>query len=210
MPGTDWTIYYKGKKSLFSKITQRFTLDIIVECIEKYVTKKAVKILELGGGNSCFAEEICHRQRVAIYDIIDNNTLGVQLFNKKVLNTNKAFGRKMDLLDEEQTIEQKYDFVYSIGLIEHFGERDRNKIIERHFEYCGHEGYVLISFPTPTFKYRFFRKIMEFLGVWQFWDEYPLNYGDVKEKLIKYGTVKEVKLNGKLPLSQMMVVVHKA
>lgn len=206
---TDWDVYYKKKRSFFSEYTQRFTLELILDLYNK-TCEKANKgnVLELGGGNSCFAENFCKKTCIDRYDIIDNNEYAVALFRDKSINAEEHKGIVLDLKNPDNAIpEMKYDFVFSIGLIEHFNDDDRRNVIDNHFKFCKEEGYVLISFPTPTLKYRFWRKVMELLGMWQFWDERPMFYEDIKSEFEKNGEVKEVVINKKLFLTQTIVLV---
>lgn len=200
---TDWTAYYRKRKSWFSRFTQQYTIKELLTHI-----RDDASVLELGGGNSCFAEDICKKRKIIRYDIVDNNRLAVEMFEQIGLNTPAAKGYLFNLLDGMKG-EERYDFVYSVGLIEHFQGSDIAKIIERHFEYCKPDGTVLITFPTPTRKYRLCRKCMELFGVWQFWDENPLKKEDVDNFIRKYGSIMECYINQKLPLTQMIVVAKK-
>ena len=102
---------------------------------------------------------------------------------------------------------EPYDFVYSIGLVEHFESDARKEVIKGHFDLVKNGGYVLISFPTPTLKYCFWRRVMEIFHVWQFWDERPFFYEEIADCLSEFGEVKEVILNRKLFLTQTLVFV---
>lgn len=203
---TDWTNYYQKKRSVFSTITQRYTLNKIQTYIQKFHKQGDLLILECGGGNSCFAKQLCDALNIAAYHIIDNNELGISLFEKMDLNTKSIIGYK-EYLSEK--LLGKYDFVYSIGVIEHFRGKDIEKVIQNHFKCCKKGGFVLISFPTPTLKYRIIRKIMEILHIWQFKDEKPLLFEDVKDHFEIYGNIISVELNKKLPLSQLLVLAKK-
>lgn len=167
---TNWTEYYQRKKSFFSTYTQQFTLEKVLSCIDQSIGSEPVdsSIMELGGGNSCLAEEICNQRNIS-----------------------------------------KYDFAFSIGLIEHFQPEERKQVIRNHFQYCRPGGFVMISFLTPTRKYLFWRRVMELLGMRMFWDEQPLAYDDVKGELLRNGEVLKVELNKKLFLTQMIIFAHK-
>lgn len=209
--GTDWTAYYTQKRSWFSTYTQKFTFHIIKNAIDKYILKYhpeiTLHIAELGGGNSCFAEQLCKTVPINTYDVFDNNALSIELFNKMDLNTENHTGNLIDLLTENNTsLNKQYDFVYSIGLIEHFRGNDIKTVISRHFEYCKPHGIVFISFPTPTRKYRVIRKCMEWLGVWQFHDEKPLRYEEVQNFFELHGEILTHFINRKLLLTQMVVI----
>ena len=204
---TDWTAYYKEEKSWFSTFTQQFTLKEILHHIKE---NEPLDLIELGGGNSCFAKELCNRRIIKRYDIIDNNNLAVEQFRRQELASQSHTGYLFDLLNKEEKIDSAlYDFVYSVGLIEHFIGEDIGTVIERHFECCKPGGIVLISFPTPTVKYRIIRKCMEVTGRWQFHDEVPLTYEAVRDIFTCNGDIQAHYVNRKLPLTQMIVVTKK-
>ena len=206
---TDWTTYYKKKKSFFSTYTQKYTLRYIGNVIER-MNGKQIEVLECGGGNSCFCEALASKYlNISKYDILDNNEYAVKLFNTKGLEISHE-GTVIDLtqrVDEENI--RKYDFVYSIGLIEHFSEEDRKSVIDAHFSFCKPGGIVFISFPTPTLKYRICRKFMELTGTWQFWDETPLTEDRVRTYMEKDAVIIDSFLNRELPLSQHIIVAKK-
>lgn len=206
---TDWTEYYKKKKSFFSEFTQKYTLKIINNAITELNNNESpIRILELGGGNSCFANQICLSNKVQQYDIIDNNVLAVEMFDNQNLSVeHKAYC--INLLNIENSDCEKYDFVYSIGLIEHFRGDDIKKVIKQHFDRCSVGGTVLISFPTPTKKYLLVRSFMEKCGVWQFNDEKPIRFDEVKDNFEEYGEIQSHFLNKKLPLTQYVVIAKK-
>ena len=68
---------------------------------------------------------------------------------------------------------------------------------------------MLITFSSSTKKYKIIRRFMEVFKVWQFYDEEPLEWEDVRETFGKNGKVLAHYINRKLPLSQMIVVVIK-
>lgn len=207
---TDWTQYYKGKRSWISSFTQRYTLESILVAMNEYVNNESdIRICEMGGGNSCFAIKICEKKGVRTYDIIDSNELAVRLFGKMHLAAKYYRGICRDLLMDDTGEKSKYDFVYSVGLIEHFRGKDIRTMISRHFEFCKDDGIVLITFPTPTKKYIFTRKLMEFFGVWRFHDEKPIRYEEIEDCFKAHGEVLEHYINRKLYLTQEIVITRK-
>lgn len=203
---TDWTEYYLKPKSKFSTITQKFTLKKILFFIDKYM-KYPAHVVELGGGNSCFARDIIKKSKVPInsYSIIDNCDIAIKKFQDMQL---KGQAYKLDLTCEnvEHQVDKKYDFVYSIGVIEHFNKEDMEQVIKAHFNLCSKDGIVLISVPTPTLQYRFWRRCMELVHKWYFPDELPLKFEDIRECIEKYGMIQEKVINYRLPLTQLIVV----
>ena len=205
MKETDWTKYYRNKKSWFSKVTQKVTMRQIKAYYMKYCGPNK-SILELGGGNSCFIDGICKSIcSPSSYSIIDNNQLSLSLLRKRNPNCECLC---LDLMKNIEPSKQ-YDFVYSIGLIEHFSNENISKVIKNHFNFCKDDGIVLISFPTPTLQYRLIRRGMEWLKIWQFWDETPLTLQQFTNYIWKDVTILEYKLMRLLPLTQTMCVIKK-
>lgn len=205
---TDWSDYYAKPKSPVSIRTQKITLHYLVRLIKKYFTEDKLKIVECGGGNSCFAADITSMLNVEYYDIIDNCMLGIEKAtnNHTIRNTWYA-----DLTQEIDSLilEENYNFVYSVGLVEHFAKKERKKVIENHFKLCKEGGYVLITAPTPILQYRFWRKVMELLNKWQFWDEVPMKPEHLAEEIAPYGEIVSVGINRGLPLSQCVIIARK-
>lgn len=165
--------------------------------------------MELGGGNSCFAESLIGlcKTPVKSYSIIDNCEVAVNKFKQMGL-PGDAYLCDVTSKKSMEKIENRYDVVYSIGLIEHFRNKDIRQIIEAHFELCKKNGIVLISVPTPTLQYFCVRKLMEKLGVWQFPDEKPIRFEEIKDCFCEKDIVSK-KINYKLPLTQLMIIAIK-
>lgn len=206
---TDWAGYYTAPKSLISIKTQKITLRYLVRLIHRYIPEKNLRIVECGGGNSCFATELSSLLNVEYYDIIDNCIPGIEKAadNHSIRNTWYA-----DLTQEieQRIVEENYNFVYSVGLVEHFAKKERGKVIENHFKLCAEGGYVLITAPTPVFQYKLLRKGMEFLHKWQFWDEVPMKAGKLAAEIEPFGEIVSVQINRLLPLSQCVIIARKS
>lgn len=201
---TDWTEYYSKSKSVFSTLTQKITLKELSKYINRYAGSE-LNIMELGGGNSCFAEKLMKKVDISSYSIIDNYAVAIEKFREMKLpgNAYMADLTKGNIADD---IGQKFDVVYSVGLIEHFRGEMIEKIIDAHFQLCKRGGLVIICVPTPTLQYRIVRKGMELLGKWGFPDEKPLKDDDLDIIMKSYGNILEEKINYKLPLTQLMYV----
>ncbi|MCM1174270.1 MAG: class I SAM-dependent methyltransferase [Blautia sp.] len=205
---TDWTDYYTKPKSVISSVTQKITLRYLTGLIRKYSISDKLRVMECGGGNSCFAKNIADALDIKYYDIVDNCKIGIDkaLDNPAIRNAWYA-----DLSKEinDDVIAQKYNLVYSVGLVEHFSEKKRKKVIENHFKLCEKKGYVLITAPTPAFQYRFIRRCMELLHLWQFWDESPVMLEELVKEMKPYGEIISAGINRKLPLTQCVVIALK-
>nr|WP_308624396.1 hypothetical protein [uncultured Eisenbergiella sp.] len=98
-------------------------------------------------------------------------------------------------------ISGNYDVVNSTGLIEHFQDTDIQKVIDAYFELIQKNGLIVLTFPTPTLLYRIVRKVMELIGMWQFWDESPLRWEQVNNFFEAKGYVLDHYINRALPLT---------
>ena len=205
---TDWNIYYTKPKSKISTFTQRYTLKYLLKEISFAGAKDDISILEFGGGNSCFAEEFRKKLSISRYDIIDNCEVALAK-SKNSSFVDEAWDFDLCENIENMKMPQKFTLVYSVGLVEHFSEDKRKRVIQNHFTCCEKGGIVMITAPTPTVKYRIIRKIMELLKVWQFWDEYPIRLDQLIDEMKNYGEIIDSGINYDLPLTQAVVLCRK-
>lgn len=202
---TDWTAYYSKPKSKFSSSTQKITLEKLAIYMTEYAGQE-IDVLELGGGNSCFAQGLMKKVNIRSYSIADNCELAVNKFKQMNIPGN-AYLVDLTSRNALDGIEQRFDVVYSVGLIEHFRGGTIEKIIETHFGLCKPGGLVIISVPTPTTQYRIIRKMMEILKVWGFPDEKPLKGIELCPIIKQKGKILISEINWKLPLTQLIFVV---
>jgi glycosyltransferase involved in cell wall biosynthesis len=204
---TDWNLYYR-KQYKAATFTRRITESVLHRLIGEYSTALKDKLLigELGGGNSCFFDNIKKRFNPAEYHIIDNSRFGLVKFQERAGNINSVVLHQEDVLN--LNMELKLDVVFSVGLIEHFSVEGTRKAIETHFRILKTDGIAIISFPTPTFLYRITRFLSEAFGLWIFHDERPLTRGEVSDVLKDYGTILYTTIIWPIFLTQMVMVVR--
>lgn len=204
---TKWNEYYKTRKSIFSTFAQSVQYSYIKKYLKEIVGDEIDRVIECGGGNSCIFERLAADFNVKQYKAVDNSQVGVSKFLEKVPETKcKIKAECKDLLCDKEV--DNYDLVLSLGLIEHFEPQNTRKVIIKHFDYT-ERGYIMITFPTPTKQYRFIRRCMEILGLWQFWDERPLTCEEVESVLKDYGKIEVCVLMRRMPLTQMLYIVKK-
>ncbi len=205
---TDWDAYYKSLY-LTASYTRRITTATLIRLIRQYVPNgvRGIRIVELGGGGSCFFETIKKKINPCEYHIVDNNEFGLDQLRSRIGHDTSVFLYNQDVLDLELT--RKMDLVFSIGLIEHFRTAETKKAIEAHFKLLEPGGICIMSFPTPTWLYRITRGISESLGLWIFHDERPLALEEVEGAIADKDTIVFKKIIWPIILTQYVVVVRK-
>lgn len=206
--GTDWTKYYTTPYKT-ATFTRKITGRILIATIKKYINEnEPLKLTELGGANSAFLElivdQICPRE----YVIIDNNKTGLEKTKERIPENCKIQLLQEDILNNRLKTSDS-DLVLSIGLIEHFDHVGTARAIRAHFDLLKPGGIAIITFPTPTFLYRFSRFIAEMIGVWIFHDERPLNFQEVLEAAIQSGKLLEQRVIWSIIFTQGVVVLRK-
>ena len=150
--------------------------------------EKPFEIGEFGGGNSFISDQFLNQFSVRRYVVWDTNTKALDQFRARYSGRPMVEARLGDVQD---TVDKShFDFVFSIGLIEHFDEQGTRRALENHFRLCRNGGFVLVSFPTPTVLYRMIRMVAELSGTWQFPDERPLCFEEVLDVASKHGILK--------------------
>lgn len=206
---TDWDSYYR-KPTATASITRKITQTKISWLLKRFTnTQSITSICEFGGANSCVLEAVCRAVTPTRYHVIDFNQVGLYLLPATYLET-MVSSENLDIAQTEfQTRVNKFDIVFSIGLIEHFEKTETRKVVENHFSACADGGLVLITFPTPTLPYRLIRQAAERLGLWAFPDERPLDFAEVEHTCVKYGTIVHKSINWWIGLTQGYILIRK-
>lgn len=206
MRNTDWSKYYENRESSFIRNINAKIRDNIFKKMLNKSSYSITSMLELGGGDSCFYIFFSNINKNLEYNVIDSNEYGVELFNKKHEKEGvKAFCHNIF----EYNNDKQYDLVLSSGLIEHFSESGTADMIKKHFDFCKQDGYVLMTFPTPTFLYTSVRKTLELMGKWIYHDERPLKLEEVYKECGKYGKIIDYKLMWLLGTTQYAIFIQK-
>lgn len=211
-PKTDWDSYYKRPYAT-SHYGRKITTGVLSRLIRTHVAApgKPLRIVELGGANSCFYERLVAQFHPAQYDVVDNNELGLRAFEDKKVEQIKSEGHSVNLLTHGAGhLTGQFDLCFSVGLVEHFDPEGTRKVIESHFEFLAPGGIVIITYPTPTFLYRTTRRAAEMARAWIFWDERPLGHAEVEAAIRRRGEVLHREVNWWIFLTQGIVVARKA
>ncbi len=203
---TDWDSYY-ARPYRTASLTRKYTASVLVDLLRNHGGVGAA-ILEFGGANSCFIEQILDEIAPARYDIVDNNQLGLDLLKCRYPRDERVSVIRGDVLSMHEP-ERLYDIVFSVGLIEHFDPAGTARAVAAHFSYLRPGGTAIITFPTPTWLYRAVRGLAEATNNWIFHDERPLRLAEFESAIANLGRVESARILWPLILTQYCVVVRK-
>lgn len=202
---TDWDSYYK-KPAKTASITRKITEGLLLRLMSEFAAPNP-SILELGGANSCFYNSLKVNLNPKSYTIVDNNQMGIRKFQQSYPdNFVKCYN--INLLDNAlNVLDDKYDIIFSVGLVEHFSPNETAIVVQRHLEKISDHGIVIITYPTPTFLYKLTRGFIEWLGIWIFPDERPLYFDEIARSIpVNFRILKKI-INWPIFLTQEVVVL---
>jgi cyclopropane fatty-acyl-phospholipid synthase-like methyltransferase len=203
---TDWDSYY-ARPYRTASLTRKHTASALVDLMRRNDGAHR-SILEFGGANSCFIDQILAEVVPARYDVIDNNQLGLDLLKARYPHDDRISVRQGDALAISEP-ERLYDIVFSVGLIEHFDPAGTARAVAAHFMYLRPGGTAIITFPTPTWLYRAVRGLAEVTNNWIFHDERPLQLPEFERAVAGLGEIKSARILWPLILTQYCVGVRK-
>ena len=207
---TDWDLYYKSVP-FTAKLTRRYSTAVLLDAMHRYAAPTSpdgrLSIMEIGGANSCFMESILAKIPCRSYDVIDTNSYGLSLLEKKAGLSRVVRLHQQNVLD--LSMDGKADVVFSVGLVEHFDPAETRQAVLSHFDVLRSGGIAIITFPTPTWLYRAARKFIEALGMWKFPDERPLNVSEVAAAFRERAAILEQKTLWPLILTQHIIVARR-
>jgi hypothetical protein len=205
---TDWDRYYLKDIPLITKIARAMNGKAILRAYKAIdLIRSEISICELGGANSCFAQQMCEKIPVNRYHIVDSNEIGLSLVNCSYPGTQVTVELSDVLLPYSNN--EHFDLVYSVGLIEHFQSTDIKTAVHAHFARCKRNGYVLITFPTPTWLYKLCRTCLTMAGKWDFHDEIPIEMNKARNLIQQFGVIRYESITWSIGLTQGLLLVEK-
>lgn len=171
---TNWDEYYRNPVAT-AGWSRGIMARQLVAAIRQFAGNRTdLTVLELGGGNSCFLERLMADGHIGSYTILDSSPEGMRLARERFAPSYGARVRYIEADAFSVRADRRFDVVYSVGLIEHFGEKELQRLVALHREWATPGGLVIIVVPTPTIFYRIIRGAAELLGIWRFPDEVPI------------------------------------
>lgn len=180
------TFWFRKLVPKFEQLTHipyRFNINKLL----KEINLDKARILELGCGSgmnsvNLFKEHSCQKATLIDFsrqalNIAKNNTrhLNVDLIHSDIFNLN---------------LKKKFDFVFSIGLIEHFIGTRRSEAIKIHRQFTKDSGFIMIIVPRKNF----FSKALKFFNQIQGYKEDYFSDKEI-EGLFKRNKLEVIKKN---------------
>lgn len=196
----------KLKNDVWEKVWKKYHFDPVVDAIEinweqsqprwqcalylfnkQFCGLKNKAVVELGCGRATEAL-LCARQAAKV-TLVDKNKKALELARQRF----KYYGleKKLeivqsDVLRPDKKLLGKFDISMSLGLAEHFSEKNRQKVITTHAEVLKNKGLAMISVPNRwSIPYRIWMKREQLFGQWQYGLEIPYSPTELKEITIR-------------------------
>jgi hypothetical protein len=204
---TDWTAYYRRPYK-----TAKLSRSVMASVLKRRLTPLfagvgETTVIELGGANSAFYSVVAPAVSARRYTVIDNNVEGLRLFAQAHSADPRSRVIKADVTESIEV--EPADLCVSFGLVEHFDPDTTRRVIERHFSVTRPGGFVLITFPTPTWLYRLVRYAAEISNTWIFHDERPMRLAEVLQATAGIGKLTSAEIVWGTVLTQMVTLFQK-
>ena len=163
--------------SVWSKRTDNPPHPIVISSIKKLTNIK--NILEVGGGSGSDIIELSKD-----YDVTysDYSNVALKKFQDKTngkIKIQMADAKKLPFKDNS------FDLVFCLGLLEHFSDKDKQKIIYEMKRIS--RKYVLIDVPQKYSIHILLKKIVMLMGKWQYGYEEELSFYELNNMLKNNG-----------------------
>jgi putative flippase GtrA len=204
---TNWDEYYR-KSFWAAALTRRYSTSVLLALLRRIreASTEPFVLTEIGGANSCFLDSILTEIKPQEYHVVDLNEYGLELLRSRLGGREDVHLHREDV--RTFRTDRKSTVVFSIGLIEHFDAAGTRQAILSHLQASRAGGYVLLSFPTPTWLYRVARWAAESVGRWQFPDERPLSRDEVLNIAADHGTLLYEKTLWPLVFTQHIMLIQ--
>lgn len=162
---TDQNVWDNGKWATVDTVSYDFMTRYIFEKMTSQFSFKNKRILELGCGTGRLSY-LALKSGAANVTLVDSSQKAVALAKSLFLNEHSDTYciNYSDIF--EYTTNEKYDLVFSSGLIEHFKDDDRYRIVRKHIDLS--LGDCIIIHPTDTLYSSIFNRLPQAVKLYGF------------------------------------------
>lgn len=185
---TDWTEYWKSCNGwCYRWMVQR--IAHAYKHLAKEVKLHNPSILELGSGTGANSLLLAHLLKARKVTLVDFNQEAIKISERLF----DGLAIPVEFLNEDifnLDLDEKFDLVHSEGLLEHFQGEERERVFQKHVEYCKRSGFVMLFYVEksiqniPHFLVREYNKVM---GTWMCVDEVPIFRCEVQHLCQRFG-----------------------
>ncbi len=177
--------------ALLARERRSLRWSVIVEKLEAtFGSIEGLETIELGSGRGDLSVLLARRgARVTLLDA-----------SERALDQSKhRFGRlgltarfeRGDLLGDLDRWHERYDVALSSGLVEHFTDTDRTRVVRSHYEVLKPGGVAIISVPNAwCAPYRMWKLYLELRGWWPYGLELPFTSRELARRARVAGFVR--------------------
>lgn len=182
---TDWDRYVHHPRGLTANLVFFQPMARAYERLLGYASfSQPISLLELGCGTGTMSLKIAQQVPTRRVALVDSNNAMLDIARRTF--DESGLPAEVKLLNTDvmsQPGQEQYDLVHSGGLIEHFSDADRQRLLQIHAQHTKPGGYCIIFVPIPSRSYRLVRSVRENLGVWMYTDEVPLPAAQVAREV---------------------------
>ncbi len=150
--------------------------------LKEFGSFKGLNVLEIGSGGGTRGLLFALRgSNVTVLDYSKKALIRAKEFYKRQGITVKTI--HADALHLPKNLHNKFDVSLSFGLIEHFENKTRTKMMQAHKDVLKKNGMTFISVPNKwNPPYRIYKAVFEAIGKWQFGLEIPYSRKELLER----------------------------
>lgn len=184
---TNWNQYRSNPASILSRV---LFLDRMFAAYRGLLAQvrfdHPISILSLGSGTGYIDWRLSRLFPTRRITLVDSNPRMLELSR----NTLQHFSGEKQFLAQDifhLKLSGQFDLVHSAGLVEHFDDQSRRRLIQTHADFVAPGGQCIIYAPTPTRMYRLVRAVREPFCLWPFTDEIPVPMSTLIAEMVAAG-----------------------
>ncbi len=184
----NWDSYWQGFMTIpcIEAVRIRLIEQAYQRLLRKFSLKGKPRFCELGAGTASVSRFLADQYQADTV-IVDSNAHAITLSQKTFADFSGQFTAVYkDVFDLDEFAGQ-FDLVHSGGLIEHFSDETRDRILKVHCDLVKEDGCVLILVPIENMWYRILNYgIFKYLHLLDEIAEIPWSLSELSDRLKKY------------------------
>ncbi|MHA2389162.1 MAG: SAM-dependent methyltransferase [Candidatus Hodarchaeales archaeon] len=173
----EWDIYARNTLNPLIQAYYYFTVWRNYRLLLHGLNIQRGTLLELGSSSGQISFRLSRKYNFSP-TLVDTSAFALRLANQNYRNKGIIpITIKKSILD--LNLGQKYDFVHSHGLLEHFIGKKRQLVLSSHINHVHEGGWLVCWIPCPDVFYRINRWYLERTGQWIFGFEQPFKMKEI-------------------------------